>query len=333
MKYTDKQIEYFKDRVINGNGVIYKQEIINFILDNGIKIKKNMAKTSAFQIICDNEVLLQKFMDSYANSIDVPYYVVATAYCLTYFQVSELDRLGIINSLPYTAEKDTTLYPFSVLGYKDDYLLNEYEKRYKNDFHRTRIEFDSNDDKSLADFIDKLSNVFDIENMSKLYKKRDEHGYNLYLSIRPKTEAMNNSDVMAAQNANLKTNISILKGEIVDLKERISEQSRNIKETKEYKELRALYMQLKREYAILETYKPLYDDIKKKYDDLKAKYNDLEKSLEQIKSGRPKKLSDQDIETMKLYRIQGKSYRELSKLFNCSIGLISNTLKDFNLEK
>ena len=29
----------------------------------------------------------------------LPYYIVATSYCLTYFQVSELDQLGIIKSL------------------------------------------------------------------------------------------------------------------------------------------------------------------------------------------------------------------------------------------
>lgn len=330
MNYTKRQIDYFKDSAIHGNSVILKENIIKFLLDNGFNIKKNMAKSAALNLIFDNEVLTNKFMDMFATSVDVPYYIVATSYCLTYFQVSELDQLGIIKSLDYTSDKGATLYPFSVLGYEDNYLLDEYEKRYKTDFHRTRIEFDSNDDKSLNDFIDKLSCVFDIENMSKLYPHRDNDGYYLYLSIRPKTEAVNNSDIMSAQNANMKVNISLLQEKIADLEHKIDVMSKDVMASEEYVLLKTKYEEIRNQYKDSKRRLLITESKADDYKALKEKYDKLFKDQEDSKGGRPKKLTLQDIETMKLYRIQGKSYRELSALFNCSLGLISKTLKDFD---
>lgn len=330
MKYSKHQINYIKDKASHSLNGILKGDVIQFLLDNNIEVKKNIAKVKAINMILDNDVLTEKFIDMYKDNINVPYYDVATTYCLTYFQVSELDHLGIIEALEYKDKKGATLYPFSVLGYEDNYLLDEYEKRYKTDFHRTRIEFDSNDN-SVNDFIDKLSATFDIENMSKLYPKQDSKGYNLYLSLRPKTNTMNNDDILIKQNVNLKTNLSIAKGQIAELEQKLQNKCSEIKNTPEYKELQANYMECKRECNRLKIDAGMYYDIKDSYNKLQEKYNNLQEN--QSKGGRPNKLSVQDIETMKLYRIQGKSYRQLAELFNCSIGLVSNTLKNFECKK
>lgn len=330
MKYTAKQIDYFKDQLINySNHIILKAELIEFALSHGLDVKKNTAKDKVISLILDNEVLTEKLMNICADKILIPYYIVATQYCLTYYQVSELDHLGIIKSCG-TSDKGATLYPFSILAYDENYLINEYEKMFKTDFHRTRIEFKNNDEDHVSDFIDKLSNVFDIENMSKLYKKRDNEGYHLYLSIRSKTKALNNDNILASQNANLKTNLSIEKAKVAELENRLKALEKDIYTAPQYVELRNEFNELKRKSRTMRMYDVKYKSLKEKYNVLKADYDSLSASLNSKSSGRPNKLSDSDKELMKMYRMQKKSYREIASLFNCSIGLVSKVLKDFN---
>lgn len=330
MKYTVKQIDYFKDQLINySNHIILKAELIEFALSHGLDVKKNTAKDKVISLILDNEVLTEKLMNICADKILIPYYIVATQYCLTYYQVSELDHLGIIKSCGIS-DKGATLYPFSILAYDENYLINEYEKMFKTDFHRTRIEFKNNDEDHVSDFIDKLSNVFDIENMSKLYKKRDDEGYHLYLSIRPKTKALNNDSILASQNANLKTNLSIEKAKVAELENRLKALEKDIYTAPQYVELRNEFNELKRKSRTMRMYDVKYKSLKEKYNVLKADYDSLSASLNSKSSGRPNKLSDSDKELMKMYRMQKKSYREIASLFNCSIGLVSKVLKGFN---
>ena len=297
MKYTDKQIEYFKTRA-GGNKFLLKETIQDFLKNNNIQYDSNLKKSKLLDIIYSNDILFENFIDKYSSSLEVPYYTVATSYNLTYFQVSEMDQLGIIKQLPYTGNKGETLYPFSILGYEDNYFLIEYEKKFKTGFHRTRIEFTSDDEKYIQDFLNKLSVVFDLENISKLYPHRTEEGYYLYLSIRVKTDSLNNNDILTAQNSKLKADLAIKEERIYKLK-------RELIETKN---------QLYKAQTSSAEYKRLYEE-------------ELNK---QAQVGRPSKLSAQDIETIKMYRLQGKTYRELAAIFNCSIGLISKYLKDFN---
>ena len=331
MKYTAKQIDYFKDQLINySNHIILKAELIEFALSHGLDVRKNTAKDKVISLILDNEVLIEKLLDLYSSRIHIPYYIVATQYCLTYYQVEELDHLGIIKSLDFKSEKGATLYPFSILAYDENYLINEYEKIFKTDFHRTRIEFKNNDEDHVSDFIDKLSNVFDIENMSKLYKKRDDEGYHLYLSIRPKTKALNNDSILASQNANLKTNLSIEKAKVAELENRLKALEKDIYTAPQYVELRNEFNELKTKSKTMRIYEVKYKSLEEDYEKLKADYDVLSSSINSKSSGRPNKLSDSDKELMKMYRMQKKSYREIASLFNCSIGLVSKVLKDFN---
>ena len=331
MKYTARQIDYFKDQLINySNHIILKAELIEFVLSHGLDVRKNTAKDKVISLILDNEVLIEKLLDLYSSRIHIPYYIVATQYCLTYYQVEELDHLGIIKSLDFKSEKGATLYPFSILAYDENYLINEYEKIFKTDFHRTRIEFKNNDEDHVSDFIDKLSNVFDIENMSKLYKKRDDEGYHLYLSIRPKTKALNNDSILASQNANLKTNLSIEKAKVAELENRLKALEKDIYTAPQYVELRNEFNELKTKSKTMRIYEVKYKSLEEDYEKLKADYDVLSSSINSKSSGRPCKLSDGDKELMKMYRMQKKSYREIASLFNCSIGLVSKVLKGFN---
>lgn len=331
MKYTARQIDYFKDQLINySNHIILKAELIEFALSHGLDVRKNTAKDKVISLILDNDVLTEKLLDLYSSRIHIPYYIVATQYCLTYYQVEELDHLGIIKSLDFKSEKGATLYPFSILAYDENYLINEYEKIFKTDFHRTRIEFKNNDEDHVSDFIDKLSNVFDIENMSKLYKKRDDEGYHLYLSIRPKTKALNNDSILASQNANLKTNLSIEKAKVAELENRLKALEKDIYTAPQYVELRNEFNELKTKSKTMRIYEVKYKSLEEDYEKLKADYDVLSSSINSKSSGRPNKLSDSDKELIKMYRMQKKSYREIASLFNCSIGLVSKVLKGFN---
>lgn len=332
MKYTAKQIDYFKDQLkCHSNDIILKSKLVDFALSNNLEIKKNIAKNKLIEMILENEVLIEKLMNICADKILIPYYIVATTYCLTYYQVSELEHLGIIKSCGIS-DKGATLYPFSILAYDENYLINEYEKMFKTDFHRTRIEFKNNDEDHVSDFIDKLSNVFDIENMSKLYKKRDNEGYHLYLSIRPKTKALNNDNILASQNANLKTNLSIEKAKVAELENRLKALEKDIYTAPQYVELRNEFNELKRKSKTMRMYEVKYKNLKENYNVLKADYDSLSASLNsKPSSGRPNKLSDSDIELMKMYRLQGQNYRTIATLFNCSIGLVSKILKGFNV--
>ncbi|MDO5294980.1 MAG: sigma factor-like helix-turn-helix DNA-binding protein [bacterium] len=55
----------------------------------------------------------------------------------------------------------------------------------------------------------------------------------------------------------------------------------------------------------------------------KKKINEL---LAQV-GGRPRKISDTDRALIEMYRVQGKTIKEISEMFNCSIRTISRILK------
>lgn len=45
-------------------------------------------------------------------------------------------------------------------------------------------------------------------------------------------------------------------------------------------------------------------------------------------AGRKEKLSDQDKEMIKMYRIQGKTFKEIAEMYNCSVGLIHKIINE-----
>lgn len=68
---------------------------------------------------------------------------------------------------------------------------------------------------------------------------------------------------------------------------------------------------------------------------LKNKIKDLEKEVRELKEklskskkvGRKKKFKEHDIEAMKVYKFQNKSYREIAEMFNCSSSTVHNLIK------
>lgn len=71
--------------------------------------------------------------------------------------------------------------------------------------------------------------------------------------------------------------------------------------------------------------------LKKQIKGLKQQINNLESILNTPKpkhaGERPKKFTDEQIEQMREYRKQGKSYNEIAKILNCSVGSVFDKLK------
>lgn len=83
----------------------------------------------------------------------------------------------------------------------------------------------------------------------------------------------------------------------------------------------------------LETYKCVVQALQFENDKIIKENKELKKEIEKIKSsransGRKKKLTDIEIESIRMYRLQGISMRELAKMFNCSPATICHIVKE-----
>lgn len=79
----------------------------------------------------------------------------------------------------------------------------------------------------------------------------------------------------------------------------------------------------------LETYKCVVQALQFENDKIIKENKELKEKLnKKYNGGRKKKLSDLEIESIKMYRLQGTSIRDLAKMFNCSIGTIYNLIKN-----
>lgn len=119
-----------------------------------------------------------------------------------------------------------------------------------------------------------------------------------------------------------------LKDENKKLLEKITELENEIYKSEDY------IKKLKKAYAIqlvkLEKEKESRDDEIKKLKDkiYKLKY---EKGIYNERgAGRKSKLKDHDKEVIKMYRLQGKTIKEISELYNCSVGLIHKIISEKN---
>lgn len=83
--------------------------------------------------------------------------------------------------------------------------------------------------------------------------------------------------------------------------------------------------------------------LKEKNKEIELKDNQIKKLKEKIDklkyekgiynergAGRKSKLKDHDKEVIKMYRLQGKTIKEISELYNCSVGLIHKIISEKN---
>lgn len=303
MGLTKIQKDYIKTVIyqdIGSQSTILKDDIISFAKELGLKLQKNCTKESALNLILStgNE---DKLYEKFADSINVPFYDVAKLNNLTCKQVSDLDQLGIINALTYTGYKDSTLYPLSVLGFKEGELAEIWNNKHKTDFYRTRIEINNID--NMPNIINELSKMFEIENLSKPYPHKDnKDACYIYLCIRSLNSSITNDAYRTPENAKLNLENLALKGALHELNSKIAELEADADKIKF----------LEKKIANLEQNEKNY----------KNKIEELEEKLKTSGGGRPSKFTDQEKETMKMYRLQGMSIRKIAEIFNCSTGLV-----------
>jgi hypothetical protein len=310
------QKDYVKNVISQNRGSqtpIMKDHILKFATDLGLQLPKSTTKESVLNLIFNigNE---DKFFDEFAHYIDVPFWDAAKLNNISYKQLSDLDQLGVISALTYTGHKDATLYPLSVLSFKEGELLEIWNNKNKTDFFRTRIEVENIDD--VQNIINELSQLFEVENISKPYPHRENlKGCYIYLSIRSLNGSITNYNYKNEENAKLKLENSTLKGEIEDLKSKIASLNIDSRNTPAYKNLEKQINELN--LWRIEHMSDSYE-----IESLKKKITELEANTTTTNGGRPQKFTDQEKETMKMYRLQGKSIRKIAEIFNCSTGLV-----------
>lgn len=305
---------------------ILKSSIVTFAESHGLVFKKNITKGDLVDLIISSG-LENELYDKFANQVDVPFWDVAKLNNLTYKQVSDLDQLGIIEALTYTGYKDSTLYPLSALGFDEGELEKIWLNKHKTDFYRTRIEINNIDD--IPKIINELSKMFEIENLSKPYPHREnKDACYIYLSIRSLNGSITNDDYKNKENAELKLENSMLKRKIEELELKTNSIETDARESENYKSLKDRFNSLKTKLRDFDVNEYKIDMLEKKVAYLEKMNTELEEKLKSSSGGRPSKFSDQDKETMKMYRLQGKSIREIAKLFECSTGLVHKIINE-----
>nr|WP_312292000.1 hypothetical protein [Clostridium chromiireducens] len=323
MELTKLQKDYVKNVLYENRGgsdtKILKSSIVTFAENHGLVFKKNITKVDLIDLIIANG-LENELFDTFAGYVDVPYYDAAKLNKINYKQLSDLLQMKVIESLDRTGYKDAALYPLSILGFKAGELLEIWNNKNTTDFHRTRIDIKSDDE--IEDIINQLSKVFEIQNVSKPYPHREYDGYYIYLSIRSLNNPITNDNYKNQENAKLKIVNSFLRGKIEELELKIQSIEADARECESYKLIKDKLDSLKTKLCNFDVNEVKINMLEKKVTYLEKMNTELKEKLNNSSGGRPLKFTVQEKETIKMYRLQGKSIRQIAKIFNCSTGLV-----------
>lgn len=326
MELNERQKEYIKRYLginLGADTTISKEDIVRFAEDIGLQFKKNISKSSLVELILSSGYE-EQFFNTFAEFINVPYWELHKQYNISYKQISDLEQLGVIKALDFKGKRDTTLYPIESLRFQDGELLQTWNDKYRTDFFRTRIEI-----KKIEEFhklVNELSKIFEIENVSKPYEHREQQGYYCYLSIRPLNGQTNNDNYKNEENARLKAEIGSLQSQIEKLQETISGFEKSATESfMKSPRYETMIQQLKeyQEFYLIHKYSD------EKIERLEERIKELTgKQSEKHPGGRPPKLSEQDKTMVQMYRLQGKTIKDLAEMFGCSVGAIHKIVSE-----
>ena len=123
--------------------------------------------------------------------------------------------------------------------------------------------------------------------------------------------------------------------EIKKLKQIIKDQDASIKKLKkQYKEdLTKAYTETAKLETQMETKEKEYNNHIKELEryytyKLESKGKTIQKVHNERGAGRKARFTDTEIETIKMYRIQGKTIKEIADMFKCSVGLIHKLISE-----
>lgn len=85
------------------------------------------------------------------------------------------------------------------------------------------------------------------------------------------------------------------------------------------------YIQMQKNIKLLENKNKILDNKIKRNNEVQKLINEKKNSRG---AGRKSRFSDQEKEMIKMYRIQGKTIKEISNMFVCSVGLIHKLINE-----
>lgn len=185
----------------------------------------------------------------------------------------------------------------------------------------------------ISSMIDKADNSFENSSTYKQMSKQietlelkikaitdtAEHNRKLYEN-EVKTNEVLNEEIQKLKNEKTKKSNKKLIKEIEELKKEIDLKENTIKMFCDEKfEAEEKCRRLERNHnKVIEAYMKDLERVKEEY---KNKLGSHKKHNERG-AGRKSRFTQSEIETIKMYRLQGKTIKEIAKMFNCSVGLI-----------
>ena len=166
-----------------------------------------------------------------------------------------------------------------------------------------------------ANEIQKLKN--ELERLKKKRKKLAENN-NLELVAQQLESAQNSSDKWHREYFNQYEKNRRLENEIQKLKNEKDKMTRS-KVVRENKELKKEYQEL------FEAYKK---DLERAEEEYKKNGTDRLKKHNERGAGRKARFSAEQIESIKMYRLQGKKIKEIAEIFKCSVGLVHKIINE-----
>lgn len=156
---------------INENDTIYKQDLIDFIKDNGQKIKANSKRDDMIIQIFQNESLLEKFSNKYPFFYHINLYNILEFYELN---IEEYEHLNSFYDKNYTFDEFKSQFSYSsnysfksLSAFKQDELKEKYKELTSGNSKKCHIVIRSNSVVEAEALLDHLKCFFDILHVDK----------------------------------------------------------------------------------------------------------------------------------------------------------------------
>lgn len=354
MSFSAEQKEYIISEIVKNKGSnneVSKQELVDVATIKKLNFKKNISKEKLVKLIIEQlgeGVILNQFGKRFV----VPAWHLKKIYNLTYKQITDLEQLKIFKAVG--SYKDYECYSLESLRYAPEEPLKIWRKKFSDNINRVRVEV--KDKEELKSFLKRLDDKFEVTDISKLYEHRNEYndkkqGYYAYFNLRSldTDEAIEASHTKNAENIQLKSTIAILEKSLEEAIKENDDSKKEARKTEEFQklinenfELKCKVHDLKLEADTSEaryiTFEQLYNKQKEVIKNLENEIIELkaqlmgEKAWNERKNprgaGRKARFSEQEKETMKMYKLQGMTIKEIADLYKCAVGTVHKLINE-----
>lgn len=307
---------------------VTKDDILRIAEEIGLTVKnKRMAKDKLIKEFINQNKFEQLYIN-FKEFLYIPCWQVADHFNMNTEEIDRLAELGVIKEAPkeeqYWDKRSrgyyhANTYPLEVLdNYTEEELKLAYDTAYDNKGYNIRIETETKEEADML--ICEMDKVFEITRNPKYYDRRT-HGINTYFTIKKP----NNSEL---EKARYRLDVDKKDKEIQKLKsEHKEDKERLIKQI-------GLFMGIANAKLvdIREKSNKGYA-LKLENEKLKEENEKLKLELEQSKAnrknaGRKAKFTEQEIAAMQMYKVQGKTMREIAEIFNCSVATVHKWISE-----